>query len=261
MKAILRIRKEPYYRRSAFEQGLKRVGFTLAESGKPDGPDSWLCLWNRQGAGEIEADAWEKAGGTVIVAENGYLQKVDKSMYAISVHGHNGSGWFPVGTEDRFKALGFPLKDRKPPLGPIIVMGQRGIGSRTMRSPGGWAEKMVKRVQGITKWPVHLRHHPGNFAPKVPLEHDLMRNTQCVVWSSAAGVRALVEGLAVFYDAPHWICEQGAHRFTGKPQEAVPLTECWAALQTMAHSQWRHEEIATGEPFARIVSERKVAVW
>ena len=261
MRALCRIRREPYYRAEAFRQGLQKVGFKLIDAGKPAGADDWLILWNRQGAAELEADAWEKAGGTVIVAENGYLQKVDKSMYAISVHGHNGSGWFPVGAEDRFKALGFPLKEPRPAMGPIMVCGQRGIGSRTMRSPPQWAEKMVKRVQAMTKWPVHLRPHPGNFAPKVPLERDLLSNTQCVIWSSAAGVRAIVEGLAVFYDAPHWICEQGARRFPGKPQEPVSLAERWAALQTMAHGQWKHEEIATGEPFARIVEQRARAIW
>jgi len=250
MKATLRIRKEPYYRRAAFESGLKRVGFTLAESGKPDGPDSWLCLWNRQGVNEVDADNWERLGGTVIVAENGYLQKVDKTHYAISVHGHNGSGWFPVGAEDRFTKLGFPIKpwhsDDHP--GYELVCGQRGIGSRTMRSPPGWGEKLTKKLEAKGR-KVKFRPHPGNFAPKVPLINDLSGAAACHIWSSAAGVMAIVEGIPVYHSAPHWIGDG-----------AGPMTQ-YLVLNRIAHGQWHHEEIATGEPFARVIEQRSKASW
>lgn len=245
MRAVLRIRKEPYYRRAAFESGLRKVGFTLTDKIMPTGASDWLVIWNRQGAAEMEADVWEAKGGTVIVAENGYLQKVDKTHYAISVHGHNGSGWFPQGNEDRFSKLGFELKPQRHGGLYQLICGQRGIGSRTMKSPVGWAEKLDEKLrrQGL---PTRLRKHPGNFAPKVPLSHDLKDAAMCLIWSSAAGVQALVEGVSVHHAAPHWICA-GAGR-----EES---------LQHMAHGQWHHEEIATGEPFARIIANREKALW
>ncbi|MEO6588953.1 MAG: hypothetical protein ABIP06_06465 [Pyrinomonadaceae bacterium] len=246
MRAVCLIRKEPYYRKQAFEQGLKRVGFDVVPSAAAEGPEDWLVIWNRQGQNETIADNWERTGGTVIVAENGYLQKVDKTHYAISVHGHNGSGWFPVGDEDRFSALGFPLQPPKTNVdGHWLICGQRGVGSREMRSPPGWGEALASKFKraGLR---YKLRQHPGQLPPRVPLLDDLKGALAVAIWSSAAGVRALVEGYEVRHHAPHWICE-------GPEREA--------ALHRMSHNQWHHDEIATGEPFARIIEHRKEAKW
>ncbi len=251
MRAVLRIRREPAYRREAFEKGLQRVGFTLVDKASPADASDWLVLWNRQGAAELEADAWEARGGTVIVCENGYLQKVDKTHYAISVHGHNGSGWFPFDpVEDRFTKLEFALKPwQNNENGHWLVCGQRGIGSREMKSPPGWGEKAARKLKDLKVGPVRLRLHPGNFAPRVPLLHDLKGARRCIVWSSAAGVQALVEGIFTTYSAPHWICAGSGPEWREEP------------LNRMAHNQWHFDEIAQGTPFARIIEHRKEASW
>jgi hypothetical protein len=242
--AVLKIRKEPHYRRAAFESGLKRLGYALFELSRgPLNRDDLLIIWNKKrGIEENEANAWEERGGTVIVAENGYLQRVDKSMYALSTHGHNGSGWYPIGDEDRFTPLGFELKpwqDNKD--GHWLVCGQRGIGSALMASPPMWAEKTVKKLTALGL-KARLRQHPGNFVAKVPLDQDLKGAKMCAIWSSGSGVRALVEGIPVQHSAPHWIC-------------AGAGPECREeVMNRMAHGQWRHEEIATGEPFARMAA-------
>ena len=251
--AVIQLRKEPHYRRNAFEQGLKRLGYGIVVDTKnvlqmrPAGPDDLLVMWNKKaGLEERQADEWERHGGTVIVTENAYLQKVDKSSYAISTHGHNGSGWYPVGDEDRFSKLGFELKPDRPQVDMKrdlwLVVGQRGIGSKLMASPPQWGEKTFKKLKDL-KLNVHLRPHPGNFAPKVPLLDDLKRTGICCVWSSSAGVMALVEGVVVQHSAPHWICS-GA----GGPHRG-------AVLNRMAHGQWSVAEIESGEPFARMQAE------
>ncbi len=265
MRAVLRIRKEPVYRREAFEKGLRRVGFKLADKATPTGPESWLVLWNRQGAAELEADAWEARGGTVIVCENAYLQKVDKTFYAISVHGHNNSGWFPHDpTEDRFSKLGFNLKPWRVnyPVDRALVLGQRGIGSREMKSPPGWGEKTLAQRSRQVDFKVDYRPHPGNGRPRVPLTEALRGSNECVIWSSAGGVLALVEGVHVFYAAPHWICSDAALPISRFPSLVdYPRDRREAVLNRMAHNQWHFEEIATGEPFARIIANRKEASW
>lgn len=246
MRAVLRIRKEPYYRRRAFEQGLQHVGFKIVDKLTPTEPSDWLILWNKKaGAEEKEADEWERRGGTVIVAENGYLSKIDKTYYAISVHGHNGSGWFPVGNEDRFSLLGFDVKPWRTGGAEMLVRAQRGIGSALMASPPMWAEKMVAKLKVRQNLPVRLISHPGNFAPKVSVEQNLKNASILHIWCSAMGVRALVEGVQVTYHAPHWVC-------AGTREEA---------LQRMAWGQWHFDEIATGLPFARIIERRSEAVW
>ncbi len=246
--ANIQVRKEPYYRRAAIEQGLQRLGYTLTADKAPKGRESLLVLWNKKrGLEEQWADTWERQGGTVIVMENGYLQAVDKTYYAISVHGHNGSGWFPVGIENRFAKLGFEIKPMVLRDGPIVVRAQRGIGSALMASPPGWAEKLAAKLK-VNGLPVRLAPHPGD---KGKLEKDLaaLKGASLLhIWSSAMGVRALVEGIPVQHHAPHWIC--GAAHQTRE-----------AKLHSMAHGQWHHEEIATGEPFARILDNLEAVKW
>jgi hypothetical protein len=251
--AVLNIRKEPYYRREAFELGLKKLGYTLIPQppARPElSREMLLISWNlKRGAEEEAARDWERRGGTAIVVENGYLQKKDKTYYAISTHGHNGSGWFPVGDEDRFTPLGFELKPRRRPgTGTeILVRGQRGIGSSIMASPPQWGEKMTEKLRSHGHR-VRFIPHPGNFAPRVPEDEDLKNAEVLYIWCSAMGVRALVEGVPVKHHAPHWVCEDSE----------VSRED---ALQRMAHGQWHFEEIATGEPFARMTAEGWGPTW
>ena len=249
--AVLCIRPEPFYRRSAFTDGLKRLGYTIIHRQNPDprdrpkSRDDLIVIWNKKrGHDEMMAHQWEKLGGTVIIAENGYLQQTDKTYYALATHGHNGSGWSPVGADDRFGKLGFAIKPPRDGGEYILVRDQRGIGSALMASPPGWGQKMVEVLKRHAPFPVRLMAHPGD---KGKLEKDLAAMAgarSVVIWSSAIGVRALVEGIPVQHFAPHWICETWA-----KDREA--------ALQRMAHAQWRFDEIASGEPFARM----KAAGW
>lgn len=266
--AILTLRSEPFYRREAFADGLKRLGYTVELSDErittrdatlphPESRDDLLVLWNlKAGPQETKAREWERRGGTVLIAENSYLARVDKSAYAISVGGHCGSGWFPYDpTEDRFTPLGFPLEPHGAFNGHILVCGQRGVGSAEMASPVNWGGKMA--IQLKTRYPnleVRLRPHPGVTKPRVSLEDDLDGASLCVIWSSACGVRALTMGIAVVYQAPHWICADAARDKIGlwlPPLDPVP------ALNRMAHAQWSVPEISSGEPFARM----KAANW
>ena len=234
-QAEIRIRREPYYRLDAITQGMNRLGFEIVPHARP-APGNVLVLWNRKaGRDDTDATAMEAAGGKVLVIENGYLQKVDKTMYAVSLSEHHTGG--PVGDTDRFGPLGFELRHQEAaPFGFVLVCGQRGIGSPTMASPPQWAEKHAEslRRRGLT---ARVRPHPGNRAPSVPLKADLMGAGACHVWSSNAGVLARVLGYPVTSWAPHWICEG--------PREA--------AMQRMAWSQWSVPELATGEPFARLL--------
>lgn len=238
------VRKEPYYRREALESGFKRLGYTLVHGAQP-AAGNVLVVWGRKPPDEATCAAYERAGGRVVVMENGYLQRTDKTMYALSLGQHHTGG--PVGTEDRFSALGFEVKPwRHTPGGRVVVCAQRGIGSAVTASPPQWAEKFAKKVGNA-----YVRPHPGNAPPRVPLTADLVGASCCAVWTSNAGVLALVEGYPVVYAAPHWICEQGGTRGWNNP--GYGDTSRAAALHRMSHGQWHHTEIATGEPLARLL--------
>jgi hypothetical protein len=210
------------------------------------------------------ADTWERAGGTVLVCENGYIGQDDvgRQLYAISVHGHNGSGWFPCGPEDRLAALKLDLKPWQEG-DHILVCGQRGIGTKTMASPDGWHLRAEAAVKRVTQRPVKVRAHPGLKPPTTTIEQDLEHAHACVVWSSACGVTALTMGVPVFYDAPHWVCEETARK--GIDAIDRPLADDArrrAAFQKMAHGQWSVAEITSGEPFKRIAARiDEVPAW
>lgn len=257
MKANCLIREQPHYRRDAFLSGLRRVGYDVGPHVRPADARDLLIIWNRYGSFEQRADAWEAAGGTVLVAENGYVGSDEQNhqLYAISAGGHNGSGWFPQGFEDRFAKLGLdPQPWQSNERGHFLVCGQRGIGSRTMASPGGWHEHVARFFGSSAK----LRLHPGNHEPVVPLKDDLKDARACVIWSSSSGVKALLAGIPVIFDAPFWICMDAARRlsqYKETPSLVMDDSLRYIALQKMAWAQWTVSEISSGTPFALFLEQ------
>lgn len=256
MIALCLIRPQPNYRRDAFEKGLQRVGYTLVQSGHPESRDDLLIIWNRYGFSDTMARAWEAKGGTVIVCENGYLgrDKDDRQYYALSVHGHNGSGWFPLGGHDRFAELGIQVQPWANHLeGHIVVRGQRGIGVAPVASPPNWHDDTARTLRKSQPRPVKVIPHPGNVDPKPTHEADLAGAHACVIWSSATGVRALVLGIPVFYAAPYWVASDCAMRLNGSVESPLMDDEKRkVALHKMAWGQRSVAEIESGEPFATI---------
>lgn len=262
LRAFCMVRDQPHYRRDAFLTGLAAAGYA-AERRRPKGPvlpGELLVIWNRYAEYNDIASAFERAGGLVLVAENGYLGRDENGiqMYALACHGHNGSGWWPEGDGSRWAKLGVELKPWRASGAHLYVRGQRGIGSPLMASPRGWHERTAERLRGMGNRRVQVAAHPGK--PAVDPDQERVIGTAiagahaCVIWSSACGVRALVEGVPVFYCAPHWICA-GAARHGIDQIEAPVMDDAsrLSALERMAWAQWSVAEIATGEPFRLLV--------
>lgn len=257
--AVLRIRPAPHYRREAFIHGLLRAGYLLQDEYMVfrDHPrltrNDVMLTWNYV----EQVKEWTLRGGTVLVAENGYIGRDTGGvqLYALARDGHNGSGRWPDGGPERWRALNIEVKPWRAPGAHIVVRGQRGIGSPTMASPPQWHDKTALDLAAYTRRFRVIQRHPGKPANDPAKLDELLAGLEnawaMCIWSSAAGVRALVEGVPVIYCAPHWICEGAAVRGIEniehpKRDDAARL----AALQRMAWAQWTIEEIASGEPFA-----------
>jgi hypothetical protein len=208
----------------------------------------------------VEPIRWEGDGGSVLVAENGYLS-AGTQRYAIAVHGHNGSGWVPESDEDRFGAMGVDLKPWRAEGGHVLVCGQRGIGSPLMASPPGWHHHTARALAKRTAHPIRIREHPGNKPPTRPLEDDLAGAHACVIWSSASGVKALTMGIPVLYAAPHWVASAAAERLAAIDSPVCDDDLRLKGLRRMAWSQWTVNEIDSGEPFVRIRDRIEEAKW
>lgn len=259
-RAFCLIRAEPHYRRDAFMSGLKAAGYD-ARTGAPTSVEAGdvVCMWNRYGDNHVLANRVEAAGGIVLVAENGYVgpggdsphQTNPREIYALAIGGHNGSGTWRVGGPERWDALGVDLKPWRTDGEHILVCPNRSFGRPDMMMPLGWERDVAARLARFTKRPIRIRPHPGNGAHAKPLAADLRDAWACVIWSSSAGVQALIAGVPVIYEAPHWICEDAAwHRDSLPGVESAPLNQDTFrphAFRRMAWAQWLVSEIANGE--------------
>lgn len=256
MKAVSLIRPGPEYRRDAFAAGLKAAGFEYVEGwqGQTPSRDDVLVVWNRYAHFNNTAEMFEKAGASVLVAENGYagVDAQGHKLYALARAGHNGSGSWFVGNEDRWLPLGIPVKPWREAGAHVLVCGQRNIGSPSMASPVGWEEQIASQLRGITRREIRIRHHPEHrnvsLRPRTPLEDDLKGCHAVVTWASGAGVQALIGGIPAFFCAPHWILAEAASRHWSRIEQP-PMPDRMAALRRMSWAQWSLAELESGLPF------------
>jgi hypothetical protein len=270
MRAHVLIRERPCYRREAFVAGLRAAGHEVhVKHPERYTADTLLVIWNRYDYWHIIAAQVEKAGGRVLVAENGYVSRgggtpkfdvytpaggLQDHYYAIAEGWHNGGGkWFCGGAE-RLEALNLELKPWRKG-GDILVCSNRSFGVPGRMMPPDWPERTVAKLQKQNSRAVRLRLHPGNNRPARSLESDLEGAGAVVIWSSSAGVHALLHGVPVVCEAPYWICKDATFRSVAQLDTlGCGLAERESALQRMAWAQWTVAEIASGEPFRRLLS-------
>ena len=230
-------------------------------------PGDVLVQWNRYGSGHEDATRFEREGGLVLVAENGYLGKGGVSpKFDVHPNGPKPESYYALGTgfhndhtrvlpsSDRWKSLGLELKPWRTAGEHILVCPNRsfGVGNRVM--PPDWAGRCVERLRKQTKRPVRVRVHPGNDAPQKPLIEDFKGCWAVYVWSSTAGVHALAEGIPVFCEAPYWILKPAGA--SGSPDEPA-CPDRLEHFERMACGQWTLKEIESGEPFLTLLSQSK----
>ena len=250
------IRPGPEYRREAFHAGLAALGYAV-KTNRPQAfaPGDLLVIWNRYGDMHLLAAQAEKAGVPVIVAENGYFLRphFGGQHYALARTGHNGSGAWPAGGGERWAALGIELAPWRDKGDHILVCPNRAFGRPGYIMPMDWPQRVVERLQRITRRPVRLRSHPGNVEPKRPLNDALSNCWAMVIWASSAGVHGLVAGIPVICEGPAWIAK-GATGADIKTVDAPVMPERLPVFERLAWAQWTMAEIASGEPFARLIA-------
>lgn len=249
-RALCLIRPFPHYRRWAFCKGLERVGYRVTDQQLDARPDDVLLIWNRYGSGEDHARRFEKAGARVLVCENGYIGKdtQGRQHYSIALCQHNGAGRWHQGGPERWLALNIDLAPWRDRGEHVLVCPSRGIGPNGVAMPLGWPKDVMAQLRRRTRRELRLRPHPCDKPPLTPLSRDLENCHAVVVWNSAAGVHALVAGVPVIYQAPHWIAAGAASRELAAI-DAPPMPAREPAFERLAWAQWSVDEIERGEPF------------
>lgn len=266
MRAYCLIKNQPWYRRQAFEEGLRKVGFEVSgqepQAGKPG---ELLVIWNRYGHWHDIATRFETGSGRVLVSENGYLGSGGTSpkfdvhpggpkphhYYSLSEGWHNGRGRWPSGGPRRFEALGVELKPWRTDGEHILVCPNRSFGVGNQVMPADWATRCAERLRRETKRPVRVRVHPGNDAPQRSVAADLQGAWAVVVWSSSVAVHALLEGIPTYIEAPYQILKGAG---ASGPVDAPAMPDRLPHFVRMAWSQWQIREIETGEPFRYLLA-------
>lgn len=248
------LRPGPHYRREAFDTGLAAAGYDVKNT--PPGPckrGDVLCIWNRYGTDHDLAKHFEAGGGKVLVAENGYIGRDGSGMqlYALARGGHNGSGTWPEGGPERWTALGVPVAPWRARGAHILLCPNRTFGMPGLAMPAEWLGEVRRKLQKMTKREVRYRPHPMNHAPK-PLDPDLSNCHVVIIWASSIGVHALVAGVPVIAASPYWICKAASGRL--EDIENPPIPDRLPVLERLAHAQWTLAEIASGEPFRRLLA-------
>jgi hypothetical protein len=251
-------RREVHYRHEAFSAGLAAAGYQVHTT-RPEkcSPGDVLLIWNRYGEYHDLATRFEKLGGTVVVAENGYLGKDEhgQQRYALARHAHNGRGQWNVGEADRFAALGIELQPWQcNENGHILICPNRNFGMPGMIMPLDWANDVAKRLKKYTQREIRIRPHPGNVPAKKPLADDLAGAWAVVIWGSSAGVHALVAGIPVICESPYWICKEAAQLSIADIKKPLNIDFTrQAAMDKLAWAQWTLAEIQSGEAFRRVL--------
>ncbi len=247
------VRLSPHYRRDAFVLGLQRLGYRVTDKPwQPRGPGDILVTWNRHGWFNDVALQYEREGLKIIVAENGYLGKdaTGHQLYALARTHHNGAGQWVEGTEDRWSSLGFELKPWREGGEHILLLPQRGIGAPGVAMPRPWLADVTRRLKAVTQRPIKVRPHPG--AVRSQPYDDLKGAWAAVIWGSGAGLKSMIAGVPVFHDMPNWIGAPAA-TFGVENIENPKMGDRLPTFRRVAHAQWTVAEIASGEPFKRLL--------
>ena len=142
----------------------------------------------------------------------------------------------PVGADDRFAKLSFAIKPTRDDGEYIPVREQPRHRLAADGQSTGWGQRWSCHLVAARAVPGAADGAPWRQGQAGAIWRPWPARAVVVIWSSAIGVRALVEGVPVQHFAPHWICEKWGDRTRWR-------------LQRMAHAQWHFDEIASGEPF------------
>lgn len=240
----------PNYRRDSFLAGICASGLTLRTDAGDPNPGDVLIVWNRSSANNATAKRFEAMGARVLVVENGYFGKewLGRKWFAMAWNHHSGAGRWPDKGAHRWESWRVALQPWRNTSGPLLILGQRGIGEPGIAAPHRWAESVRAQIGG------RVRPHPGAGPGTVTLEHDMRKCSAVATWHSAGGVIALAAGIPVWYGFRDWIAADAArHLDQWGMQPKRNDDERLRTMHRISWAMWDSAEVESGQPFRELL--------
>lgn len=243
MRAFVAVPQSDPYPWREINAGLEACRFAVESLSSPDACDV-LATWSPW-KGSIRhrlANHFGEANKKVIVIENGFLSPINgQPYYQVALDGWNGTGTFPAGDGSRWASWGLeptPWVERPERA---LVVGQRGHPDDDRTSKPGW-----HCIVGVND-PLAIRRDRDC---RRPLSDDLDQVDRCHVWTSNAASNAIMAGVPVVQHGPNLMVSELASR----PGEPLRRPDRLPVLERLAWGQWNLDELASGEPFARLLA-------
>lgn len=255
---------------SAFEQGLKKLGFSAVETGQ-DIDVIWSVLW--QGRMRNNQAIYEKAmsqGRPVMIIEVGNLLR--GKTWRVSLNHINGLGIFENYEnldQDRPKKLGVTLhaenKTRKNQI-LIACQHEQSLQWKGLPKMDQWVNQKIQEIRKFSSKSIIVRPHPRSpfhfnmsgvtiDTPRKIIgsydDYNLDYNFHCVInHSSGPAIQAAINGIPVI---------------TSPESLAYPISDILENIETiklkpredwflkLCHTEWTIEEIQQGIPLLRLI--------
>lgn len=253
----------------AVEQGLKRLGHEIVESGE-EIPVIWSVLWSgRMSMNKKIYDHYRKNGQNVLIIEVGNFFR--GKTWRISLNHVNRLGFFANDKnldEYRPQKLGINLENLKTSRNSsILIAAQHDKSLQWEGNPSltEWVQQTVKDLRQYTDRRVIVRPHPRcrfsinlpNVSVEMPKkvmntydDFDIDYNFHCVLnFNSGPAIQAAIKGVPI-------ICDSSSLAFpisdSIKNIENLNLPDREKWLVELSHTEWTVDEISLGIPFSRI---------
>lgn len=240
MRALVHVPRDDRYPWQAVDAGVRAAGLRPVTGSPWDVLVTW-SPWVRS-----PRERLARMSRTVVVLENGWLSPIQgKRYYQVQLNSWNrGHGArFVGGGPERWQSWGVHLAPWRHHLrAPYMVLGQAGHPYDRRSAAPNWANEILDYYA-----PAGAFLRPK--ASGTLLSQDIDRAGAAVTWSSNAASWCLVHGLPVI-----------AYSETLMTRDlAVGPGEPWlpgdreSVFSALAWAQWNAEELASGEPFRRLL--------
>lgn len=273
MRAFILMRDTESYPLAAVVAGVQALGYNAHIGGvdRTINSKDLLITWTpwRGSLSHRLGEQHKASGGQWVVMENGYIAGVKEPHYSIGLNGFNGFGDHRAenSAPDRWKSFGLEILPWRANGEHIAVFSQMGGHDLRFTHHPNWPDDVVSRLEGLSPRKVLYRPKPtrpryflkihenvsvlesGNYE----VESYLKGAWVAVVYNSKIAVESLRVGVPALFDSPCSILKsilQPGIESIENP--AMPDREQF--FYNLAYAQWSAAEIASGEPFKRILS-------